>query len=238
MNSEIDIKEKTIEPVIMLLDSRKHTQTKGNKIQRYSQDGISLICTYESYAYAMRDTELLDITRSCLKNAIKNNTIYKDFRWAELDRSMSDDTLQILEKTIESQIVKIGYIAMLNLDKNKIENVFCDQKAAAEDRKFTSSASISNSIKRKSISSGHYFMMWYDCESKLQDEYLQNNSLPQKRIAVNGKQIEQLHPITEAIIKSYTSIEDVIKQFRISRQTLKSACNFNIVSKGYKWRAI
>lgn len=234
-----DIKDKTyIDPIIILTDSRKHTQSKGNKIQRYSQDGQNLIFTYESYAYAMRDTSLLNITRSCLKNAIKNNTIYKDFRWMELDRSMPDNTIQILEKTLESHIIKIGYIAMLNLDKNKIEHVFCDQKAAAEHRKFNSSASISNAIKRNSISSGHYFMMWYNCEQELQNEYLKNNLLPQKRAAINNKQIEQLHPITECIIKYYSSIEDVIKEFKISRQTLKSACDFNIISKGYKWKII
>ena len=32
----------------------------------------------------------------------------------------------------------------------------------------------------------------------------------------------------------YSSIEDVIKEYKISRKTLKSACEFNLICKGYK----
>ena len=28
----------------------------------------------------------------------------------------------------------------------------------------------------------------------------------------------------------------LIKEFKVSRQTLKSACNFDIICKGYKWK--
>lgn len=225
-----------IDPVILLQDSRQHTQARGNKIQIYSHDGKTLIKTYESYVYAMRDKELANPTRSAIKEAIKTTTIYKDFRWAELDRSLPDDTIQELPDTIESKIVKIGYVAMLNLDKDKIVNVFCDQKAAAQDRKFTSSASVSNAIRRGSISGGHYFMMWYDCTQELKDEYLKTNTLPQKRVAVNGVEIEQLHPITNEVLKYYASCEDVVKEYKISRQTLKSAIDYNYIVKGYKWQ--
>jgi hypothetical protein len=225
-----------IDQVILLQDSRQHTQARGNKIQRYSQDGKTLIKTYESYVYAMRDKELADPTRSAIKEAIKTNTIYKDYRWAELDRSLPDDTIQKLPDTIESKTIKNGYVAMLNLDKSKIVNVFCDQKAAAEDRKFTSSASVSNAIKRGSVSGGHYFMMWHDCNQELKDEYLKTNTLPQKRVAVNGVQVEQLHPITNEVLKYYPSCEDVVKEYKISRQTLKSAIEYSYIVKGYKWR--
>ncbi len=228
--------ETYIDPVILLQDSRKHTQARGNKIQRYSKDGKTLIKTYESYVYAMRDKELADPTRNAIKEAIKTNTIYKNFRWAELDRSLPDDTIQELPDTVESKTVKIGYVAMLNLDKDKIVNVFCDQKAAAEDRKFTSSASVSNAIKRGSVSGGHYFMMWHDCSSELKEEYLKTSTLPQKRVAVNGVQVEQLHPVTNEVLKYYPSCEDIVKEYKISRQTLKSAIDYNYIVKGYKWR--
>jgi len=237
-NIDIDNENKTyIDPVILLSDFRKHTQSKGNKIQRYSVDGKTLIKTYESFAYAMRDKEISDTTsRGCIKKAIENNSVYKDSRWAELDRNMSDDTIQDIGETVYSKTVKLGNVAMLNINKDKIVNVFCDQKAAAEDRKFSSGGSVSNAIKRESVSGGHYFKMWDDCAQELKDEFLLNNELPEKRVSVNGKIIEQLHPITNESIKKYSSFEDVIKEFKVSRQTLKSACNYDIICKGYKWR--
>ena len=58
---------------------------------------------------------------------------------------------------------------MLNMNNDKIVNVFCDQKAAAEDRKFSSGGAVSNAIKRGSVSGGHYFKMWDDCSQELKD---------------------------------------------------------------------
>jgi prophage antirepressor-like protein len=229
--------ETYIDPVILLGDFRKHTQTKGNKIQKYSPDGKTLIKTYESFAYAMRDKEVSNSTsRGCIKKAIENRIIYKDFRWAELDRNMADDTFQDIGETVCSKTVKIGYIAMLNLNKDKIVNVFSDQKDAAKDRKFVGGAAISNAIKRESASGGHYFVMWDNCSDELKDKYLLENNLPDKKVAVNGIRIEQVHPITNKIIKEYVSFEDVIKEFKVSRKTLKSACDYDIICKGYKWK--
>lgn len=230
-----------IDPIILLHDNRKHTQARGEKIQRYSDDGLTLIKTYECFADALRDKELSSsdsTSRSSIKKAIDNNIIYKNFRWAELKRNLPDDTIQILEKTIKSKTVKIGYVSMLNLNKDKIINVFCDMKAACEDRKFSSCGSISNSIKRNSKSSGHYFLMFDDCDETLKEEWLKNNKLPQKRFSVNKNIIEQLHPITNKCLKIYSSMEDIIKEFKIARKTIKSACEFDLICKGYKWKIV
>ena len=79
-------------------------------------------------------------------------------------------------------------------------------------------------------------MMWHDCSEELKETYLSHSKLPEKR--VNGIQILQLHPITNDIIEKYVCIEDVIKKYKISRQTIKSACKFDIISKGYKWKLL
>ena len=222
-----------IEPNLVLTDHRKHTQSRGNKIQKYSADGKTLIKTYESYAYAVRDEEGDHTSRSALKYAIQRNTVYKGFRWAELDRQLPDNTIQSLHETVNSVSITTGYVAMLNLDKSCIVKVFCDKKAAKEDRKFTSTASISNAIKRGSISSGHYFMMWQDCSEELKNNYLANNQLPKKRVI--GLSVVKLHPITKTCIETYPCIEAVIKKYKISRATLKSACEYKYLAKGFYW---
>jgi prophage antirepressor-like protein len=221
--------------VLQFVDNRRHTQTRGDKIQRYCPEGKELIKTYASYAFAIRDAFVLGLSRSGIKEAIKNNTIYKGYRWASLKRSCADDTIQLLEPSRENKSVKIGFVAMLNLDKTHIVRVFCDQKEAAVDRKFTSSASISNAIKRDSKSSGHYFKMWDDCDAALKSRFLQSNDLPQKRQTVMSQPIEQRHPFDNSLIANYASHEDVIRKFKVSRLTLKSAIEFGYIIKGYKW---
>jgi hypothetical protein len=232
-----NIKESSqVNEIIVPYNERKHTQVRGDKIQLYSIDGSELIKTYESYAFAMRDKNLNNPTRSGIKCAIKNNSIYKSYRWINLKRDLPDNTVQKLEKTANSKEVNIGFVAMLNLDKTYIVKVFCDQKEAAEDRKFTSSASISNAIKRKSISSGHYFMMWNDCIEELKNNYLKYNKLPEKRINSFTIQVNQIHPTNKNIIKTYSRIEDIIKEFKVSRKTLKNACEYDLLLGGYKWK--
>lgn len=223
---------------IIKVDNRKHTQVRGNKIQRYSSDCKTLLETYDSYAYAMRDSKFENISRTTIKNAIKNNTIYKEYRWAELPREMPDDTFQELEKTVESKQVKTGFIAMLDLHKTQIVKVYSDQREAMKDRKFTSTASVSNAIKRNSVSSGHYFTLWCDCDETLKENYLKNNTLPEKKSSKSAINIEQLHPITEHFIKKYITIDDIVKEYKVSRGSIKTACEFNTSLKGYKWRYV
>lgn len=229
------IKE-TSEPIILQYNERKHTQVRGDKIQIYSSDGCVLIKTYESYAFAIRDKNLNNPTRSGIKCAIKNNSIYKNHRWINLKRDLPDNTIQQLERTTSLKEVNIGFVAMLNLDKNNIIKVFCDQKEATKDRKFNSSSSISNAIKRNSISSGHYFIMWNDCSDELKRNYLKYNKLPEKRINNNTIQLNQIHPINKNILKTYTCIEDIVKEFKISRKTLKNACEYDLLIGGFNWK--
>jgi hypothetical protein len=116
--------------------------------------------------------------------------------------------------------------------------VFCDQKAAGEDRQFSSSASVSKAMINGTVSSGHYFMLWKDCSPELQSQYLEHNDLPPKR--VNGMKIQvlQLHPVTETVVKIHSCIEDVLTEFKLSRRTLKIACEYNNISKGYRWKFV
>ena len=58
-----------------------------------------------------------------LQEKSKNKNLYKDYRWAYLDRNKPDNTHQDIGKTIEMVVIKKGFVAMLNLDKNLIENI-------------------------------------------------------------------------------------------------------------------
>lgn len=223
-----------IDPIMDVVNERNHTQSRGDKIQRYCADGKTLLATYESYAFAIRDDTLPNPTRSGIKEAIKNNAVYKGYRWATLDRDQDDATVQDLPPSTKTITVNNGFVAMLDFNHN-IAQVFCDQKEAAKNRQFSSTASISNAIKRGTKSGGHYFKMWHDCDASQQEAYLQSNELPQKR-ATHAFVIERLHPITKDTIERFSSYEDVIKKYKCSRTTLKNALTFDYVLRGFRWK--
>ena len=124
----------------IVANHRNHTQARGPKIQIYNPDG-TLVQTYDSLIEPTREHDFLpDASRNMIMSAIKNNTVYKRFRWMRLDRALPDDTVQILPATVDSIPIQKGLVAMLNLEKTRIEQVFCDQKAAAENRNFKGQA--------------------------------------------------------------------------------------------------
>jgi prophage antirepressor-like protein len=215
---------------------RNHTQTRGPKIQRYSSDGKDLLKTYESYMSVMRDDNIIDTSKSGIDNAIKRCTVYKGFRWAKLNRDLPDDTHQELKKTVKLKggNVRKGLVAMLNLNKDTIVQVFENGKAAANNRKFKTGAPISRSIREGTQSGGHYFKLWAECDKKLQAKYLENNELPVKKSTKNSKQIDRVDANDN--IKVYGTVQQVLKEYHVSRQTLYKAIKFEYPLKGFKWK--
>ena len=211
------------------LKTRKLSQ--GRKVQRYSFDK-NLIETYQGLLDASRKFE--GASKSQIKVAILNKQIYREYRWAYLDSNLPDTTIQDIGENKEVNIIKKGFVAMLNLDKNKIEDVFVDQKSAGQAMKFNSSASICLAIIYNRRCSGHYFTMWDKCSAEMQQEYLRDNILPEK-INQNGIKIHKLHPITHEIMHTYLCIEDVVKKYQTSRGFLKRIMNNDEIFKGYKW---
>jgi len=237
-NDDDNVDDDVIDPTILFADNRAYTQTRGDKLQCYSEDGEILIKTYAGYADAIRQLTIFDPSLSRIKAAVNNRTVYRGFRWALLERARQDDTKQDIGATVESIEINKGLIAMLNLDQSRIEKVYCDQKEAAKDRQLKSTGAVSNAMSNKSKCTGHYFFMWNKCSHELQNDYLRRNGnvLPSKRPYVHSQPVEKLHPVSEKLLHTYASVADVIKDIRIARTTLQKAAECGLIAKGYKWR--
>lgn len=230
--------EITQEPLLFdATTERKYTQARGNKMQRYSPDGKTLLNTYPGCAEASRDPNVDSPVATVLKQAVTNRTVYKGFRWAMLERDLPDETIQDIGETSETKTMSKGFVAMLNLAKTSIIRVFMDMKDASEDRQFNGCAAISKAVKLGTKSGGHYFKMWFDCSDELKQEYLSRASLPNPRVPVNGRVIEQIHPLSGEVLKTFSSVAHVQKELRIARLSLKFALENDTVIKGFRWRS-
>ena len=218
-------------------DTRRYTMGRGNKVQRYSPDGTTLLRTYVGFMEAERDPELDSPVHNVIRLAIKNRTTYKGFRWAELDRGLEDTTHQEIGQTVTMPTQRKGLVAMLHVDGSHIVRVFSDQKEAAQDRCFKGCAPISAAIQRGSVSGGHRFRMWYDCSDDLKrDFFARGGQLPSPRVRANAHEVQQLHPLTGEVLRTFTSVAHVIKEYPMSRASLAQAAESDLVKKGYKWR--
>ena len=176
-----------------------------------------------------------DIFMSSLKNAIKNNTIYKNYRWIFVNRN-EEPPAQIpetVDNNCKSPLIK--YIAMIDIKKTKILNVFSTQKEAVASRNLKSN-SFTRAISQYSISSGHYWKYFDDCPIEMQNEYLLHNKLPEKYVSVISKTVSQICPRTNEIIKTYNSKNEVINKFQMSMLTLSKFSENGNIHNGYRWK--
>lgn len=223
---------------IAMRDCRNVTVGRGYKYQIYDTE-FKLINTFSSLIDATRNNEYFqDSSKNIIHTAIENNTVYKNYRWMKLDRDLPDDTIQELPPTKETPLVKIGFVAMLNMEKTKIIEVFPDHKSAAANRKFKSGAPITRAVNCGTQSGGHYFQMWFDCSPELKEEYLSRAELPDKLITSCSIPIEKRNALTNKVIKTYSSITDVIKEHQLSRMSLKKAIEFEYVLHGFRWKYV
>jgi hypothetical protein len=77
--------------------------------------------------------------------------------------------------------------------------------------------------------------MWENLDSKIKDAYLASHELPQRIKRVNGIALDQRDPITNEVIKTFTSMEEIVRDFHLSRKSLKEAIDFGNVIKGFRF---
>jgi prophage antirepressor-like protein len=217
--------------------------TYGIKIpyvyQYHPSDLINPIKIHESPADVERDKTLksLEISPSPLRNAVKNNTIYKGFRWYYVKRN--ENPPESIPTTVENKHKEpeIKFIAMIDITKTKILAVYPNQKEATKARLMKAN-SFHRAIQNGSISSGHYWNYFDSCSEDMQQEYLKNNSLPDKYSRSISKKVEQICPLTKKVLKTYNSNREVIKNFKMSVSSLKKYSDSGEIHNGYIWKIV
>ena len=211
---------------------------KTPKVYQYNIDNLfTPIKEFDSPSDVERELVNLGISPCPLRLASKNNTIYKDYRWLFLNRTNS-----LPEKIPDTEISKhkstsIEYIAMIDIKKTKIMEVYASQKDAVGARNMKS-RSFTRSIQQQSISGGHYWQFFEKCSDEMKNEYLSKNKLPEKFLPKYSKTVQQIDPKTNEILKIYNSNRDVIKNFQMSSTTLKNVSESGEIHNGYIWKII
>ena len=131
-----------------------------------------------------------------------------------------------------------GQVAMLNIDKTKILKVFKLSKDAAKEILQHPSA-VCSAIKHGTPLNNHYWIRWENVSSSLQNKYLEVNTLPIKQKNVRGTKIKLLHPVTNEIVKIFSSYIDIQKEMKISARKIKELIESNETYNGkYKFKLV
>jgi len=240
LSAKIDKLEKSNKEVLEKLNA---TQTKvvtgfqqplltlGPRLQKINPETLELVKVYESVSEIMNENK--DIKRPSINKAVIENTIYHGFRWLLVDRELDANIIHNIQPTKDTIVKNLGYIAKLNGEKTQILNVYLDRKTAAKYNGYESSSALDNPVKNFSITKGHYYILYNDCDDELKNIFELNNKEP--LLYKNG--IGQYNQENN-LVKEFSCKYDCIKSLMMSDKTLAKALDKNIQYNGYFYKSI
>ncbi|CAM9103509.1 unnamed protein product [Hapterophycus canaliculatus] len=206
----------------------------GDKVQAYSEDGKQLICTYETFRDAVRD--LTNASDTGIKTACEDEVVRFGYRWARLDRSLPNDTVQDVGDTVTEVRIRTGHVAGLNDDKTCVEKVYTSFKECGVAHDFKSTGAVQKRCKKGQKVGEYYIVPWSELSQSIQDKWLQNNTLPElPQNATSIRIINRLDPVTRNVLRTYGTMEEVARHLKIGRVALRTAINGDRVMFGFKW---
>jgi hypothetical protein len=236
LSCQINNLEKTNQEMMEKLNS---TQTKtatgfneplvtlGPRLQKINPETMTIIKVYESVAECLKEYNF-KVKRPSIDKAVKENTIYMEYRWAFVDRSLDPNIIHNLLPTKQTKIQNLGYIAKLNKEKNEIINVYLDRKTAANFNGYASPSALDTPVKNASLTNGHYYLLYDKCPQELVDIFEEKYGEPILYKDGIGQYTNENQLVKEFICKY-----DCIKQLKMSDKTLTKALDNNILYNNF-----
>ena len=193
--------------------------TLGPRLQKLNPDTLTIVKVYESVAECMKED--ISIRRPSMNKAIKENTVYRGFRWLYVNRDIDPNTISDIEPTKKTHTQNIGYIAKINKDKTEIVNVYLDKKVVCKYMNKTASA-LDLPVKNYTLTNGFYYVLYNDCDDELKNNYEAKYGKP--ILYKNG--VGQ-YDIKNNLIKEFVCKSECFRQLQMSDKTLSNALDYN-----------
>ena len=206
--------------------------TVGPRLQKINPETMTIVKVYESVAECLKEHNF-SVKRPSIDKAVKENTIYNNYRWAFVDRSLDPNVIHDLPPTKVTKTQNLGYIAKMNDDKTEILNVYIDRKTAATENGYASNSALDTPVKNTSLANGHYYALYEKCADELRNSYEQKYGAPLLYKDGVGQYTGDNQLVREFICKY-----DCIKQLKMSDKTLAKALDKNAMYNDYYFRMI
>jgi phage anti-repressor protein len=135
----------------------------GPRLQKIHPETLQILHVYETVTECMKEDHAMK--RPSINKAVRENTIYRGFRWQLVDRELDPHTAQTLAPTKATKPQKNGYVAKVNQEQTEILHVYLDRKTAAQENNYPSIASLDNAVKNHTIKDGHYYQLYEECDA-------------------------------------------------------------------------
>lgn len=214
----------------------EHITNVGDRVQKINPETLLLVQTYESVADVINqhstENHTSNWSRSGLERAIRECTVYDNFRWNYVDRNSDPNIIINLQPTKDSRVQNIGYIAKLNKDKTEILNVYLDRATAAQYNNIPNSTmeTIVKSVDKFSKFDTCYYLLYKQCDDTLHQAFKIKNG--NKEPILYKKHAIGVFDKNNNLIEEYKSRDDWIKNFRIGEEKFGNKTIDKLLKKG------
>jgi phage anti-repressor protein len=231
-NEVINIVQQNIQPEIKQVKVADTVHKKGRKIQVINPDNLNVIVKiYDSMMFALRDTEH-DYDKHSIQSAVKNNTIYKGYRWLFVEHGKDINIIKNIQPTFNptKREPNLSVIVRVNHDKTEIIETYSGITKIKNKYKI-SLPRLHKIINENKLFDNSYFIKITECSNELLSKYKQNNQIA-KRTSTKATPIKMCNIITKEEI-FYKSISDATIKFGSNEKTITDSIKNKTILNGY-----
>ena len=203
----------------------------GPRLQKIHPETLQILHVYETVTECMKEDHAMK--RPSINKAVRENTIYRGFRWQLVDRELDPHTAQTLAPTKATKPQKNGYVAKVNQEQTEILHVYLDRKTAAQCNEYPSIASLDNAVKNHTIKDGHYYQLYEECDALLKNRFQEKHGT----IVLYHDGIGQ-YDSQHALITEFTSRFECTARAGISQKSLAKVLDHPILYKEWYFKSL
>jgi len=202
----------------------------GPRLQKIHPETLQILHVYETVTECMKEDHAMK--RPSINKAVRENTIYRGFRWQLVDREMNPHAAQTLAPTKATKPQKNGYVAKVNQEQTEILHVYLDRKTAAQCNEYPSIASLDNAVKNHTIKDGHYYQLYEECDD-LKNRFQEKHGT----IVLYHDGIGQ-YDSQHALITEFTSRFECTARAGISQKSLAKVLDRSLLYKEWYFKSL
>jgi hypothetical protein len=200
-------------------------KTVGPRLLQINPETLCINKIYDTVADCLKDSNFKN-KRPSIEKAVMENIIYNGYRWLYVERDKDpEEALATIQKSKDTKVQNIGYIAKLNKEKTIILNVYIDRKTASIQNDFPSPSSLDSPVKMGTIAKEHYYVLYDKCDDALKSMFIEKKGGNVPFLYKNGV---ASFDNNGNVIEKYFCKYDCIKKLQIGDKTLSKILDKNI----------
>lgn len=221
-------------PKQIVNDIIKFKPNYGRQIQQIDPNNLNrIIKVYKNMETLMEEERYNTFSETGIRDSVKNNTIYKRYRWAIVDNELDPMIVHNIQPTIISKKGGCSVILELNNIKSVITRHFNSINTTTQELKMTASA-LKKIITTKALYSNHYYIYLDDCTPELLQTY--DNELI-KYVPKCAIKIKAIHPHTKEE-HHFPSLQHAREFCKVHHKTVHKAIAEKKILNGFYWELI